>query len=244
MGEVWRARHRLLARPAAIKLIRPTLLGASDRPRPRARCGVRARGAGRPPQLRSPHTVDLFDFGVADDGAFYYVMELLDGLDLDTLVQRLRPAAGRARRHLLRQVCHSLAEAEAHGSRASRHQAGEYLRLPLRRRPRLRQGAGLRHRQGRARATPPGARMSDRRRTMSCEGTPAFIAPEQALGADDDRRPRRHLRARLRRLLAADRTARVHRRHDDRRDDAPRAHRAGAALAAARSYPCLRTWTN
>ena len=42
-------------------------------------------------QLRSPHTVTLFDFGVADDGSFYYVMELLDGLDADRMVRRFGP---------------------------------------------------------------------------------------------------------------------------------------------------------
>src|SRR5437870_11110398 len=78
MGEVWRARHRMLARPAAIKLIRPSLTrdggaGASDVARQRFE-----REAQAIARLRSPHTVNLFDFGVADDGAFYYAMELLD----------------------------------------------------------------------------------------------------------------------------------------------------------------------
>src|SRR5215210_7280284 len=91
MGEVWRARHRMLARPAAIKLIRPSL--ATD-----ARPGVSddalrrfEREAQVIVQLGSPHTVELFDFGIADDGAFYYVMELLDGLDADALVRRSGP---------------------------------------------------------------------------------------------------------------------------------------------------------
>ena len=62
-------------------------------------------------RLRSPHTVELFDFGVADDGAFYYVMELLDGLDADTLVRRFGPMPAERVVYLLRQVCHSLSEA-------------------------------------------------------------------------------------------------------------------------------------
>ncbi len=83
MGEVWRARHRLLARPAAIKLIRPSLtadgrIGVSEDARRRFEREAQAIAS-----LRSPHTVNLFDFGIADDGAFYYVMELLDGLDAD-----------------------------------------------------------------------------------------------------------------------------------------------------------------
>jgi hypothetical protein len=108
MGEVWRARHRMLARPAAIKLIRPA--GASE-------AAVRRfeREAQAIARLRSPHTVELFDFGRAADGAFYYVMELLDGLDADALVRRFGPVPPERAVHLLRQVCHSLSEAHACG---------------------------------------------------------------------------------------------------------------------------------
>jgi eukaryotic-like serine/threonine-protein kinase len=115
MGEVWRARHRMLARPAAIKLIRPALAGQPG-------AGVSAdavrrfeREAQVIAQLRSPHTVELFDFGVATDGAFYYVMELLDGLDADALLRRFGPTPAERAIYLLRQVCHSLSEAESCG---------------------------------------------------------------------------------------------------------------------------------
>ena len=115
MGEVWRARHRLLARPAAIKLIRPDLAGHADPARAQAARERFEREAQAIAGLRSPHTVDLFDFGVADDGAFYYVMELLDGLDADALVRRFGPLPAERVVHVLRQVCHSLSEAESHG---------------------------------------------------------------------------------------------------------------------------------
>ena len=113
MGEVWRAQHRLLARPAAIKLIRGSgagSAGASDEAvrRFEQEAQVTAR-------LTSPHTVHLFDFGVAGDGRFYYVMELLDGLDLETLVRRHGPLPAERVIYLLRQVCHSLAEAASLG---------------------------------------------------------------------------------------------------------------------------------
>src|SRR5262249_61684478 len=61
------------------------------------------------------HTVGLYDFGVANDGSFYYVMELLDGLDADTLVKRFGPLPAERVVHVLRQICHSLSEADSRG---------------------------------------------------------------------------------------------------------------------------------
>ena len=114
MGEVWRASHRLLARPAAIKLIKSpepgTLAAISDDTRRRFE-----REAQVIAQLRSPHTVTLFDFGVTDDGAFYYVMELLDGVDADALIKRFGPIPAERVVHIVRQMCHSLSEAESCG---------------------------------------------------------------------------------------------------------------------------------
>jgi serine/threonine-protein kinase len=115
MGEVWRAKHRLLARTAAVKLIRPTIVGnasAGVSEQARQRFEREAQAIAR---LRSPHTVDLFDFGVADDGAFYYAMELLEGLDADALVRRFGPIPAERAAYVLRQVCHSLSEAESCG---------------------------------------------------------------------------------------------------------------------------------
>src|SRR5262249_273136 len=65
--------------------------------------------------LRSPHTVGLYDFGIAEDGSFYYVMELLDGLDADRLVKQFGPLPAERVVYVLRQICHSLSEAESHG---------------------------------------------------------------------------------------------------------------------------------
>jgi hypothetical protein len=112
MGEVWRAKHRLLARPAAIKLIRTDAASSlsSDEAVRRFEREAQVTAA-----LSSPHTVQLFDFGVADDGRFYYVMELLEGLDLETLVRQYGPVPANRVIHLLRQVCRSLAEAESIG---------------------------------------------------------------------------------------------------------------------------------
>jgi serine/threonine-protein kinase len=114
MGEVWRASHRMLARPAAIKLIRPALSGIPGGVPDQAvqRFEREAQVIAR---LRSPHTVDLFDFGIASDGAFYYAMELLEGLDADSLVRKFGPLPPERVVHVLQQVCHSLSEAQSCG---------------------------------------------------------------------------------------------------------------------------------
>jgi serine/threonine-protein kinase len=115
MGEVWRAQHRLLARPAAVKLVRPEVRdtlssGGSDRLLERFK-----REAQVTAGLESPHTVSLYDFGVTDQGVFYYVMELLTGLDLETLVLKHGPLPPDRCVHVLLQACHSLREAHDQG---------------------------------------------------------------------------------------------------------------------------------
>lgn len=114
MGEVWRAEHRMLARPAAIKLILSAEDGVDLERRAEAIRRFRAE-AQATSELRSPHTVDLYDFGVAEDGRFFYVMELLDGLDMDSLVERFGPLDPARVVYLLRQACLSLAEAHNRG---------------------------------------------------------------------------------------------------------------------------------
>jgi serine/threonine-protein kinase len=110
MGEVWRARHRLLIRPAAIKLIRPRMSGDPELLLRRFEREARATAS-----LKSPHTVELYDFGATEDGRLYYVMELLEGLDLDTLVKRYGPLPAERVVHILRQVCSSLQDAHVNG---------------------------------------------------------------------------------------------------------------------------------
>jgi len=114
MGEVWRARHRLLARPAAIKLIRRDVLGSSQRSR-NAIIRRFMREAQDTATLGSTHTIDVYDFGVTEEGDFYYVMELLNGISLERAVQTFGPVEPARTVYLLRQVCHSLGEAHARG---------------------------------------------------------------------------------------------------------------------------------
>jgi hypothetical protein len=111
MGEVWHATHRMLARPAAIKLIKPEILGTRNEKETSAVIQRFRREAEAASCLQSPHTIRLYDFGETRAGTFYFVMELLDGLDLETLVRRHGPLPPERVIHLLRQACHSLGEA-------------------------------------------------------------------------------------------------------------------------------------
>lgn len=112
MGEVWRASHRLIRRPAAIKLIRPEALGGDTLERRRMVDRFR-REAEATASMRSPHTIEIYDFGVTDEGAFYYVMELLDGVDADTLIERFGSVPPERAASILLQMCDSLGEAHA-----------------------------------------------------------------------------------------------------------------------------------
>ena len=115
MGEVWRAEHRTLARPAAIKLVRPEALGAGDTERARRTLQRFEREARATATLGSPHTIELYDFGTSQDGSFYYVMELLEGMDLESLIQRYGPISPERATYLLLQACHSLRDAHESG---------------------------------------------------------------------------------------------------------------------------------
>jgi eukaryotic-like serine/threonine-protein kinase len=182
MGEVWRARHRMLARPAAIKLIRPSLPGNGKAGVSQEAMSRFEREAQVIARLRSPHTVDLFDFGVADNGSFYYVMELLDGLDADTLVRRFGPLPAERAVYLLIQICHSLSEAESCGLI---HRDVKPANIFL-----CRYGEDCDFVKvldfGLVKAfDEPKEAAADLTRENMVHGTPAFIAPEQALGRAD-----------------------------------------------------------
>lgn len=111
MGEVYRARHERLARDTALKVIRTALADDPDgTQRVRDRFAQEARITAR---LRSPHVVELYDHGTAEDGTLYYAMELLDGFDLQALVEDHGPLPPGRVVHLLLQACDALAEAHA-----------------------------------------------------------------------------------------------------------------------------------
>jgi serine/threonine-protein kinase len=113
MGEVWRAEHHLLARPAAIKLIRSEVLDEKSGSSTTEGNTIRRfeREAQATSSLMSPNTVDLYDFGASERGDFFFVMELLQGMDAQTLVERLGPLPVERAVFVLEQVCRSLSEA-------------------------------------------------------------------------------------------------------------------------------------
>lgn len=108
MGVVYRARHCMLKRPAAIKLLHSRQLGPESLARFETEVQLTC-------QLTSPHTIAVYDYGVTSEGLFYYAMEYLDGITLQQLVQDYGPQPAGRVIHLLQQVCCSLAEAHAVG---------------------------------------------------------------------------------------------------------------------------------
>jgi len=229
VGEVWRAEHRMLARAAAIKLIRPAALGASEGSHARELLKRFEREAQATAALRSQHTIEVYDFGLAADGAFYYVMELLEGYSLQALVDRFGPLPPERVVGFLRQACHSLDEAHAAGlvhrdvKPANMFACLRGLDVDI-----LKVlDFGLVKMQG---PRAPGEESLTAQGTFT--GTPGFMPPEVALGEEPIDGRADILRARLRGVLAAHGPARVRRHERDADGHRPRAHAASAPVAA------------
>jgi eukaryotic-like serine/threonine-protein kinase len=109
MGEVYLAEHLLMKRPCAIKMIKPEKAGD---PRVLARFEREVRATAK---LSHWNNIDIFDYGRASDGTFYYVMEFLPGMNLGDLVRRHGPLSPERVIHLMRQTCDALAEAHGAG---------------------------------------------------------------------------------------------------------------------------------
>jgi serine/threonine-protein kinase len=175
MGEVFLAEHVLLRRPCAIKLIRPEQAGD---PKNLLRFEREVRTTAT---LTHPNTVQIFDYGHAEDGTFYYVMEYLPGLTLHQLVREHGPLPPARAVHFLRQVCGALREAHGVGlihrdvkpsnvmvcERGGLHDVVKLLDFGLV----LVSGAD-----------PDGERLTQE---GAVTGTPAYMSPEQAAGGED-----------------------------------------------------------
>jgi tRNA A-37 threonylcarbamoyl transferase component Bud32 len=108
MGAVYRGRHAMLRRPTAIKLLSPEKTTEVSM----ARFEREVRFTS---QLTHPNTVGIYDFGRTPEGIFYYAMELIEGINLDSLVQTAGPLPEGRVIHILSQMCGSLAEAHELG---------------------------------------------------------------------------------------------------------------------------------
>jgi len=108
MGVVYKARHCLLKRPAAVKLLQSTSFDRAAVQRFESEVQLTC-------QLTSPNTVAVYDYGVTPQGLLYYAMEHIEGLTLSTLVNRFGPVTDGRCVHLLMQACRSLQEAHACG---------------------------------------------------------------------------------------------------------------------------------
>ena len=108
MGEVYRARHGMMRRSCALKLLRADRAEQRNLARFEREVQLTAR-------LTHPSTITIFDYGRTDDGVFYYAMELLDGATLERVVEVSGPQAeGRVVR-ILSMACGALSEAHASG---------------------------------------------------------------------------------------------------------------------------------
>jgi serine/threonine-protein kinase len=174
MGEVYLAEHQLMKRPCAIKLIRADRASLPST-LPRFEREVRAMA-----RLSHPNAVEIFDYGRAEDGTFFYVMEYLPGLDLDEIVIRHGPMPPGRVVYLLRQACEALTEAHSMGlihrdlkpaniiaaKRGGKYDFAKILDFGL------------------VKETTPEIDLA-LSREGTVRGTPMFIAPEQAMGSSN-----------------------------------------------------------
>ncbi|MEM8882755.1 MAG: protein kinase [Planctomycetota bacterium] len=108
MGVVYRARHAMLARPTAVKLLMPDRMGETALARFEREVQMTA-------QLTHPHTVTIFDYGRTPEGTFYYAMELLEGAALDRIIEVGGPQPAERVAYVMDQVAAALSEAHDHG---------------------------------------------------------------------------------------------------------------------------------
>jgi serine/threonine-protein kinase len=108
MGVVYRARHALMKRPTAVKVLPPERAGAAAIARFEREVILTSR-------LTHPNTIAIYDFGRTPEGLFYYAMEYVDGIDLEALVRLAGPLPPGRVLALMLQVASALEEAHDAG---------------------------------------------------------------------------------------------------------------------------------
>jgi serine/threonine-protein kinase len=176
MGDVWLAYHPGLKRDVAVKILRPDERERSAMALARFEREVRSTA-----ELMHPNTVRVFDYGMTEDGLWYYVMELLEGETLGDHVARLGPLPPARAVHIIGQAARALGEAHEHGI-VHRDVKPENLFLT---------SLGGEHDFvkvidfGIAKVQTYDGKVTD---TGSLLGTPAYMAPEMAMGLSADPR--------------------------------------------------------
>ncbi len=178
MGEVHLAEHALLKRPCAVKLIR------ADRSRDPLLLERFEREVQAMAQLTHPNTVEIYDYGRANDGTFYYVMEFLEGPTLAELVANLGPLPAARAIHILRQLCGALREAHEKGLVHRDIKPGNVIVCNHGGRPDVAKLLDF----GLVRSGNRSMDSADLTEAGFVMGTPDFMAPEQALGLATDAR--------------------------------------------------------
>ena len=108
MGVVYQAKHALLRRPTAVKILPPEKSSQASIER-------FEREVQFTSQLKHPNTISIYDYGRTPNGLFFYAMELLDGVNLEQLIRQQGKLSDGRVIHILRQVCQSLNEAHRLG---------------------------------------------------------------------------------------------------------------------------------
>jgi len=183
MGEVWLGHHRFLRRDAAVKLVLAGLwdrAGHSERRQIQKRFETEAQAIA---SLESPHTVAVYDYGLAENGSLYYAMEYLHGLDAEALVKESGPLPAGRVVSFLRQACESLEEAHDLGLVHRDLKASNLFICRLGKRTDFVKVLDFGLVKGLA-ATATHSVLT----TSRTSGTPAFMAPEQVRGEDVDAR--------------------------------------------------------
>ena len=104
MGVIYKAEHKLMKRETAVKLLKSEACSEEVINRFEKEVMLSSK-------LTHPNTISIYDFGKTEEGVFYYVMELLDGLDIDEFVEKCGPLTPQRTIYLLLQACASLNEA-------------------------------------------------------------------------------------------------------------------------------------